>query len=500
MPTLAEIAHEHSETDEASLAHLNSLLAEWGMLADFCFADMLLYLPARDSQFIVAAQVRAATGQTLYDTDLVSTMADLVERETIDKAFRSQKVVSGETKIEGRTEPVNLVAIPVRFEERVIAVLTREWSQRSGRKPGQLERTYLAIFDDFTKMIAAGLFPFGERGADASVAPRVGDGVVVLDAETRVRYASPNAVSAMHRVGVSANAVGQTLAELGVAEMAARHAFERREPVVEEVEQTSEITLLTRTIPMLKRSGRQVVVTGGVVLLRDVSELRRRDRLLLTKDATIREIHHRVKNNLQTISSLLRLQSRRLKSAEAIDAIAESVRRIRTIALVHETLSHEAGEDISFIEIVRPLLRLVEEGLQSTDRPVGFRVVGDAGRLPATVATPLSVVILELLQNAVDHGFPEGSEGGSVLVVLDAGEDSSLRVKVIDNGRGLSPDFEITKATGLGLSIVRTLVTTELAGTIQVRPAVKSDSNKEVSIATDGRGTVVELKIPTARV
>ncbi|MFM9122835.1 MAG: sensor histidine kinase, partial [Actinomycetota bacterium] len=230
-------------------------------------------------------------------------------------------------------------------------------------------------------------------------------------AETRVRYASPNAVSAMHRVGVSANAVGQTLAELGVAEMAARHAFERREPVVEEVEQTSEITLLTRTIPMLKRSGRQVVVTGGVVLLRDVSELRRRDRLLLTKDATIREIHHRVKNNLQTISSLLRLQSRRLKSAEAIDAIAESVRRIRTIALVHETLSHEAGEDISFIEIVRPLLRLVEEGLQSTDRPVGFRVVGDAGRLPATVATPLSVVILELLQNAVDHGFPEGSEG-----------------------------------------------------------------------------------------
>ncbi|MFM8003142.1 MAG: histidine kinase N-terminal domain-containing protein, partial [Actinomycetota bacterium] len=93
--------------------------------------------------------------QTLYDTDLVSTMADLVERETIDKAFRSQKVVSGETKIEGRTEPVNLVAIPVRFEDRVIAVLTREWSQRSGRKPGQLERTYLAIFDDFTKMIAA---------------------------------------------------------------------------------------------------------------------------------------------------------------------------------------------------------------------------------------------------------------------------------------------------------------------------------------------------------
>jgi two-component sensor histidine kinase len=321
----------------------------------------------------------------------------------------------------------------------------------------------------------------------------------VLDAETRVRYASPNAVSAMHRVGVSANAVGQTLAELGVAETAARHAFERREPVIEEFEQTAEVTLLTRTIPTLKRSGRQVVVTGGVVLLRDVSELRRRDRLLLTKDATIREIHHRVKNNLQTISSLLRLQARRLKSPEAISAIAESVRRIRTIALVHETLSREAGEDIAFIEIVRPLLRLVEEGLQSKDRPVKFDVVGDGGRLPAIVATPLSVVILELLQNAVDHGFPEGSQGGSVLVILGSNHDHALTVQVINNGRGLKPDFEMSKVTGLGLSIVRTLVTTELAGTIQMRAGNVGDSTKDLAIARDGDGAVVELVIPVAR-
>ena len=80
-------------------------------------------------------------------------------------------------------------------------------------------------------------------------------------------------------------------------------------------------------------------MTGAVVLLRDVSDLRRRDRLLVSKDATIREIHHRVKNNLQTISSLLRLHGRRLESHEARAALEESVRRIRSIALVHETLS-----------------------------------------------------------------------------------------------------------------------------------------------------------------
>jgi len=236
------------------------------------------------------------------------------------------------------------------------------------------------------------------------------------------------------------------------------------------------------------------VVTGAVMLLRDVTELRRRDRLLLSKDATIREIHHRVKNNLQTISSLLRLQARRLTSPEAKAAVQESVRRIRTIALVHETLSREPGEDVAFVEIVRPLLRLAEEGLQSPDRPVRFTVQGDGGRLPATVATPLSVVLTELLQNAVDHGFPEGSDGGTVVVVL-GGDDEEMHITVVNDGMGLDPSFDLDAATGLGLSIVRTLVTTELNGSISMRPASHHDF---MSVGIDGnrRGTVVELRLP----
>ena len=159
-------------------------------------------------------------------------------------------------------------------------------------------------------------------------------------------------------------------------------------------------------------------MTGGVLLVRDISELRRRDRLLLSKDATIREIHHRVKNNLQTISSLLRLQGRRLSSPEAKAAIDESVRRIRTIALVHETLSREAGDDVPFVEILRPLARMVEESLQSPDRPVRFRVQGDGGKLPAPMATPLAVVLTELLQNAVDHAFRGQAGTGHVVVAV----------------------------------------------------------------------------------
>ncbi|MGA1030872.1 MAG: sensor histidine kinase [Ilumatobacteraceae bacterium] len=502
MPTLLELASEHTELSEDDVSHLAALISEWGMLADFSFADLLLYVPVTSAggvNWLTASQVRAATGQTLYESDLVGEFADDTDRPFIAAAAQSGQIQQGEITLSYLNDPVNMTAIPVMREGRAIAVLTREVSSVSGRRPGQLERTYLSIFDDFANMIATGLFPFEGRVADSSVAPRVGDGVVVLDGSARVRYASPNAVSALHRIGIRANAVGQSLAELGFAHDAARASFERREPVVEELDQEHDVTLLVRSIPILKQGVRATNVVGGVVLMRDVSELRRRDRLILTKDATIKEIHHRVKNNLQTISSLLRLQGRRLSSDEAKAAIADSVRRIRTIALVHETLSREPGEDVAFVEILRPLIQLSQESLQSSDRPVRFEVRGDAGRLPATIATPLSVVILELLQNVVDHAFGDKRRDGVVRVFLARDpDDDALHLRVIDNGVGVDERFDISQATGLGLSIVRTLVTTELGGTISMRPASTTDLvDAALDDGSGQAGTVVDLRIPT---
>jgi two-component sensor histidine kinase len=204
--------------------------------------------------------------------------------------------------------------------------------------------------------------------------------------------------------------------------------------------------------------------------------------LLLSKDATIREIHHRVKNNLQTISSLLRLQGRRLDSPEAKAAIEESARRIRSIALVHEILSREAGDDVPFVEIARELSRMVDESLINPERPFRVHFSGEAGTVPAAPATSLSVVLNELLQNAVDHAFPESvdlsEEPGEVRVTLERTEDRLL------------PDgFGLDQSTGLGLSIVRTLVETELDGEIRTRPVRDSGTTRP--------GTEVCVEVPT---
>ncbi len=494
MSTLTDHVREQTDLDRDQIAHLNRLVSEWGILADFSFSDLLLYVETRDGAWLTVGQVRPATGQTIFATDFVGVTANDTEAQLLAAAQATGAITEGEVEVEDMADPSRMMAIPVRHEGQVIAVMTKEWVELSGRRPGELERVYTEIFDHFVDMIVDGEFPFSARVGDSSAAPRVGDGVMFLDGDGAVRYVSPNANSALHRVGIRTSAVGLHLAEIGFHDGPVRQAFERRVPVIEEFEQGSDVTLLCRCVPFLTAGE----VAGAVLLVRDVTELRRRDRLLMSKDATIREIHHRVKNNLQTISSLLRLQSRRLTHPEAVSAVGESVRRIRTIALVHEALSREPGDDVTFLEIVRPLLRLAEEGLQSPDRPVQFTVEGDGGRIPATIATPLSVVLTELLQNAVEHAFGEGSGGGSVVVGL-AHDDDHLTITVVDDGRGVARGFDLEQATGLGLSIVRTLVTTELAGTIEMMPA-SVDDLASAGLDTGGaaHGTVVRLRVPTS--
>jgi two-component system, sensor histidine kinase PdtaS len=463
-----------------ALHHLQRLVASWQPLADLCFSDLLLLAPVEGeegSRSVILGQVRPTTGQTLYPMDLVGSVVDEVARPLVARALRKGEIVEGDAPVLGSTERVRVQCIPVRFDDEVIAVVTRETRPTLGRQLGELEHHYLALFDRFAHMIGEGTFPFRQDDDEYEDAPRVGDGVIFLDHDMRVRFASPNAVSAMHRMGIHSYATGLYLSEMGFEQDAVDIALHLRLPVTEEIER-GETSLLLRVIPLLE--GERDV--GALMLLRDVSDLRRRDRMLLSKDATIREIHHRVKNNLQTIAALLRLQGRRLQSPEAQAAIEESERRIRSIAVVHETLSRDASDVVRFDEIVKPLVRIVEETVTGPDTDLRLAVEGDAGVLPGDLATPLAVVLNELMQNAVDHAFPRenGKMCGSLTVVL-ARADGEIIVDVVDDGVGLPSDFSIERSGGLGLSIVQTLVTSELGGSMEL---------------FSDHGTRVHLKIP----
>ena len=495
MATLAELLRDRASVPDAVVEHLQRLVGSWGSLSDLSFSDLLLFVPVADAnnRFVVVGQVRPTTSQTLHLEDLMGREVGDDQRPLLARAWALGSVVEGEM-LAARSERARVVCIPVRFEGEVVAVLTREAPLVVGRRAGELERVYVGVFDRLARMVTAGTFPFPVDEPLSSEAPRVGDGVMTLDGSGRVEFASPNAVNALHRLGIYRGILGASLEELGLERSPVPAAFSDRLPAAEELE-LGEVAVFIRCVPLLD----QGKVTGALVLVRDVTDIRRRDRLLLGKDVAIREVHHRVKNNLQTISSLLRLQARRLPKGEARHALEEAERRIRSIAVVHEILSRDTADEVDFNDILPSLVRMAED-LSNTASPVRVTWSGEAGQMGAQIATPLAVALNELLQNAVEHAFAfRGEAGGepgqgSGGLGADTAEQPLVRIsftrrgaelviEIRDNGEGLPPGFSIATATSLGLLIVRGLVNSQLGGTIEMY--------------NDG-GAVVELVIPVS--
>jgi two-component sensor histidine kinase len=497
---LKDLLLDRTGLDADTVAHLQLLLADWQILADLSFADLLLFVchdrPDVGTAYLCVGQMRPYTAQTIYPEDLVGRDYPAATRPMVRRAFEEQRIIRDADPDWSTGVPVRAEAIPVRFQGRVVAVVTREANVATARSPSQLELTYLQSAAELAQMLAEGTFPYEEDNpTQRELSPRVGDGIIKIDAEGRVAYASPNAISAYRRLGSLQDIMGQHLVDFDVGSEELLEAHANGRPVETELERQGAV-VLRRLLP-LKSGGR---VTGALLLTREVTELRRQERALRLKDATIREIHHRVKNNLQTVASLLRLQGRRLKSEEARAALAESVRRISSIALVHETLSQEARQRVSFDTITQRIAGMLGDGLLNPDVPVSFTIEGSPGFLPAEVATPLALVLTELLQNCVEHAFPDdganGSAraraedeagdgaragGGSVRVVFERGP-STLRVLVSDDGVGLPPSQTLESVANLGLQIALTLVESELGGTMATTPSEQ--------------GTTVELLFP----
>jgi two-component sensor histidine kinase/PAS domain-containing protein len=543
MPTPAELAQSHTDLKPEELEHLQRLLGSWGVLADLSFSDLLLLVPVQahtvnghghghgdghetsadahtvahaapavpdgtadgedagtDPELVVLGQMRPNNRPTLVDQDLVGQTVNESQWALVARCLHTGEIVRGSIHHPILGEQVPVENIPVRFEDRIIAALLRVSLAPLKGPTSMYERTYLDVFERLADMVAQSAFPFPDEDVGTEEAPRVGDGVVVVDADGRVEFASPNAMNAFHRMGIYAQPEGRRFGDLDIEESAVEWALATGRPVVEEVERRPDVIVLVHCIPLLSHG----VVTGAMILLRDVTDVRRLDRLLLSKDAAIREVHHRVKNNLQTISSLLSLQARRVGDRAARVALHEAERRVRSIALVHEILSRDPSDQVPFAEIVSSLVQMAEDSVVSS-QPIVIAVHGDLGEVAADVATPLAVAVAELLQNAVEHAFDPESAGGSdgaaglegaggasgyapvghVDLTLDPGEDA-LRIEVRDDGLGLPEGFDIEQTTSLGLLIVRDLVVSQLEGTISMASLPTSQ----------GGGTRVVISVP----
>ena len=470
MSTLGDLLAEHTVLPGAAVDHLHAVVGEWQLLADLSFGDYLMWVRRDDGTVVCVAQCRPTTASTLLITDAVGTQV---------------------------AEEGLLGAVPVRYGSDVVALLTHQTARDARRTSSRLEKAYLDCADHLRHMLSEGTFPNVGDLAMSRSSPRVGDGFIRLDVEGVVTYASPNAVSAYHRMGLTSELEGHNL--VAITRPLISDVFEARElatHVAESLNGGSGMRLevdavgaavLLRTLPLVARGA----AAGAAVLIRDVTEVKRRDRALLSKDATIREIHHRVKNNLQTVAALLRLQARRTNSAEGREALIESVRRVAAIAQVHEALSMSVDEEVNLDEVIDRILPIMND-VARVDTPIRIEREGSMGVLDADRATALVMVVTELVQNAIEHAFDPADRRGRVVIKADRSA-RWLDIVVGDDGRGLPEGFDVETSDRLGLQIVRTLMSAELDGSLQMRPSADGGTDVVVRVPIGrraGRGTL----------
>ena len=488
MAAIEDFIRGRSPLGDEQIHRLRELIADWQLLSDLSFADLILWVPLRKdfkswpTGYVAIAHIRPTTAATLFPLDVIGDEITYGSRPNIDQALSSAEIVRDTQPERLGEHMVKEETIPVLVDGHVVGVISRHRDSELMRQPSRLELNYREIAHNLYRMVSEGRFPFPNAGTLFDPAPRVGDGLIRLDVNGVVSYASPNARSAFSRLGWVSEVEGHNLGE--VAQSLARQSPDAQEESISggltgkalkrvEIENQGG-TISFTVLPLLKGEDR----IGAIVLLNNVTELRRRERELVTKDMTIREIHHRVKNNLQTVSALLRLQARRIDDPGASAALNEAVRRIASIALVHETLSNSPDASVDFDQV---LDSLVSHALELSPRMSELQIVrtGAFGSLEPRIATPLALVITELIHNALEHGL---AETGSALGIHVATNANQLQVTISDDGVGLPAGFDVATSPNLGLQIVRTLTENELRGTLSLNSSLNSEASETKAV------------------
>ncbi len=229
---LSDLLAARSSLDEPQIAHVQRLVGEWQLLADLAFSDLLLWVPVEvsagsgDVTFLCAAQCRPTTGPTAYLYDQVGSLLYGRRAAPLRVALKEGRIFrEGESYWDGDL-PIRREAIPIRVDGVVVAVLGRDSNLASVRSPSQLELVYLQSAADLAAMVAEGSFPGPESEGEDTDGPRVGDGVMRVGLDGTITYASPNALSAFRRLGVTGNVLGEPVDSLTTGPDAETDSFD----------------------------------------------------------------------------------------------------------------------------------------------------------------------------------------------------------------------------------------------------------------------------------
>ncbi|MBN1641992.1 MAG: histidine kinase N-terminal domain-containing protein [Anaerolineae bacterium] len=470
---------EGLSTDE--IAKLGRVARAMPIVADISRSDLMLYARHPEHGAILVAQARPHSIMPVYAADLLGRTASPRRDVALLRAMRWGRRVRGSRRLIAGGAPVIQEVWPVRSPEgRIVGALNVEANLIAYVR----QQSRSKVFQRAVRMVQRMLLLDELKGAESLSPFSQHDGVLVVDSHRVTRYASGIATDHYRRLGHLDSLVDRHLSTLDTGDWAMfRQVYERSCCLEEEMAERPHLTgaperiWVRKGVPLiahrvgepwwrpLRWPGRGPV--GVLFMIHDATEERQQERKLKVQSAMLQEIHHRVKNNLQTIAALLRMQIRRAKSSEVRQVLGDSVNRIMSVAVVHEYLSREEGRAINVREVTQRIVQQTTEAALSPDKRI--RIVLEQGNslsLPARQATACALVINELIQNALEHAYAQQSTGTIRVELIDEGD--VVRIVVADDGEGLPDDFDLEATTSLGLQIVRTLVQDDLGGTLEI--------------------------------
>ena len=471
-----EVVKTDLDLDAEGRTLLQQIIRGMPLVADISRSDILLYCPTHDQGGHLVAQARPHSLSPIHPPGLVGRRIHPQDEPYVfQQALHQGKSVKGERVLIPGTAPIVQVVHPLRTRQgRLIGTLSIETHLFEHERQQRRRRPFQQALRWLQHMLLRGellnvedLSPFGEY-----------DGIIVVNTYKRILYMSGIATNLYRRLGYLKSLVGQRLPDLDTADEAlASQALDEGMCLEEEVQERGRI-LVKKAVPLLCRErpipwlGQRWLrsdsyLAGAMLTIHDDTEVRQRELELRVKATMIQEIHHRVKNNLQTVAALLRMQSRRVASQEAREALEEGVGRILSMAVVHEFLSREEGQAINIRDVAQRILSQTERGMMDPEKEITLRLMGPSLYLPGKQATACALIISELLQNAMEHGYEWRRKGQIDVVLEDQGDRVGIRIR--DDGRGLPEGFNLQAGESLGLEIVRRLVEDDLGGAFNLR-------------------------------
>lgn len=457
--------------EEKLLAHVRAAVP---LLADLARADVLVCLretgAAREANTLrVCAQARPHSIAPVYAQLLAGQALARDAHPSIYEGVEQNRVTRQMREDPQGGAPVQREVFPLRGGDRPpFAALVIDTNLLEVERMRRRHRVFQQVVRDLKEMATRGepldanrVSPFTEF-----------DGLLYADETGAIRYMSGVATNLYRNIGYNENLIARPLSYLETidAELFEKATTENR--CIERTVQERGREWVKKAIPIRETDAllwlnRGTRLAGVLIAIHDDTETRERERQLIIKTTMIKEVHHRVKNDLQTVAALLRMQARRMQTEEARTALGEAVNRILSIAVIHEFLSAQDSRIINIRDIAGRILHQMQSGVLDPNREIKLRLTGPNIYLTARQATSTALVINELLQNALEHGYDLRAQGGTILLSFqDLGDRVEMRVH--DDGRGLPENFDLNTVDSLGLRIVRMLVTDDLKGTIEM--------------------------------